>query len=190
MFFAPEAKNREGTFSKETEKQFVLFTHSSWISQKLGLPAVQYCFYTSMAFLELCCLNMMHGFQWKFCVWDVPECVLWCHVVWVLWPPKHDTYLPFYSAPKSVSALCQHEFFSVACMWNFWWCLVKFLCTYFCSGAHWKACPGMGIDFFKRFKRSGHLHTSLQLHCSEGKGVAGCMHLEIHSTNHNIAILD
>lgn len=145
-----------------------------------------------MAFLELCCLNMMFSVK-VLCLGCTRMCVVVsCSLsVFDLQNMIHTSLSIQHQ--ESVSALCQHEFFfffSVACMWNLWWCLVKFLCTYFSSGAHWKACPGMGIDFFKRFKRSGHLHTSLQLHCSEGKGVAGCMHLEMHSTNHNVSILD
>lgn len=42
------------------------------------------------------------------------------------------------------------------------------------------------IFIFKRFQRARELHATLQLCCSEGKGEAGCVQLEMHCMAHSV----
>lgn len=111
-----------------------------------------------------------------------------CHVVWMFLTSKREcVHLPFPLTIKYqlllISQWC--ELFLLVCTWNSGCCLVRGQHADFSTAAHWEAHPKMTTEvsyilIFLRFQTARDLDTNFQLCCSEGKGEAGCVPLEMH----------
>lgn len=193
-FFAAETKHKEDTCFKEARKQFVLFAWSSE-SAKTSASLLPSGLFHVWYYCECCvtwrgCLYSEESSKFRICQNS------YCNVLYseCFWSPKQNVCTSPFHKPLRISfcsylsgvscfCWCAHGIQGVA-----WWEVSMQTSPLQLTGTK-MATEVSFIPIFLRFQTDRDLDTDFQFCCSEGKGEAGYVQLEMHWMTHSLCTL-